>query len=111
MRKLISCLAVLLACLLLAPAPIAGQKKGNTKNPVKRQQKLNTIALEIQQLQARAPAGVNAYRTAVAYKDFEVEVPEDVVVRRLNLPLEYDDKGNVKEYTEKEKKALRGSDP
>lgn len=43
-------------------------------------------------------------------KDFDLEVQEKVVYRRLVLPFEYDDTGNVKTYSDKEKADLRGDD-
>jgi hypothetical protein len=43
-------------------------------------------------------------------KDFDLEIQEKVVYRKLILPFEYDDTGNVKTYTEKEKAELRGDD-
>src|SRR5262249_3763713 len=43
-------------------------------------------------------------------KDFDLEVEDKVVYRKLSLPVEYDDTGNIKKYTEKEKAELRGDD-
>lgn len=43
-------------------------------------------------------------------KDFDLEIQDNCVYRRLNLPFEYDDTGNVKTYTKEEKDALRGDD-
>jgi hypothetical protein len=43
-------------------------------------------------------------------KDFDLEVQDKVVYRKLILPVEYDDTGNIKKYTEKEKAELRGDD-
>ena len=43
-------------------------------------------------------------------KDFDLEVQDNVVYRKLFLPVEYDDTGNIKKYTEKEKTELRGDD-
>lgn len=48
--------------------------------------------------------------TVTNTKDFDLEVEEKVVYRKLILPFEYDDTGNIKTYTEKEKAALRGDD-
>ncbi|MCI0639315.1 MAG: hypothetical protein L0Y72_03735 [Gemmataceae bacterium] len=44
-------------------------------------------------------------------KDFDFEVSDKVVVRKMGLFTEYDDKGNLKQYTSKEIAELRGSDP
>jgi hypothetical protein len=43
-------------------------------------------------------------------KDFDLEVQDKVVYRKLLLPVEYDDTGNIKKYTDKEKAELRGDD-
>jgi hypothetical protein len=43
-------------------------------------------------------------------KDFDLEIMENCVYRKLNLPFEYDDTGNIKTYTKEEKDALRGDD-
>jgi hypothetical protein len=43
-------------------------------------------------------------------KDFDLEIQEKAVYRKLSLPFEYDDTGNVKTYTDKEKAELRGTD-
>ena len=43
-------------------------------------------------------------------KDFDLAIEDKAVYRKLNLPFEYDDTGNVKTYTDKEKADLRGSD-
>ena len=43
-------------------------------------------------------------------KDYDLEIQEKVVYRKLILPFEYDDTGNPKTYSEKEKKELRGDD-
>jgi hypothetical protein len=87
------------------------QQAMNIQNPIRRLQKLQQLAAQGQALQLTPPVGPSPYQMATAYKDFAAEVPEAVVVRRLNLPMEYDEKGNVKEYSDKEKKELRGKDP
>jgi hypothetical protein len=43
-------------------------------------------------------------------KEYELEMEDKVEIRKLFLPFEYDDAGNVRKYSEKEKKALRGDD-
>jgi hypothetical protein len=45
-----------------------------------------------------------------SYKEFDLETTEKVVIRKMFLPAEYDDMGNLKNYTEKDKAALRGDD-
>jgi hypothetical protein len=44
-------------------------------------------------------------------RSYEFVLRDDVIVRRMNLPFQYDDKGNVKQYTEKELAKLRGTNP
>ena len=48
--------------------------------------------------------------TVTGTKDFDLELTEKVVYRKLILPFEYDDTGNVKTYTDKEKADLKGED-
>jgi hypothetical protein len=43
-------------------------------------------------------------------KDYEFELQEGAVLRKTFLPTEFDDTGNLKEYTEKVKAELRGTD-
>ncbi len=43
-------------------------------------------------------------------KNFELELEEKVGLRKLYLPFEYDDTGNIKKYNEKEIAELRGPD-
>jgi hypothetical protein len=45
-----------------------------------------------------------------AYKEYELELQDKVVFRKMFLPFEFDDAGNPKQYTEKEKTELRGTD-
>ncbi len=80
-------------------------------DPVKRLNRLQELSVKMQVLQLEAPVGPPPFRTAVAYKDVIAEPTDQVTVRRSKLPPQYDDKGNVKPYTEKEKKELRGKDP
>jgi hypothetical protein len=87
------------------------QKALTIRNPTHRIQRLQELSVRMQVLQAQAPTGPPPFRPAMAYKNVEAEAIDTVIVRRKDLPLEYDDKGNVKEYTEKEKKELRGPDP
>jgi hypothetical protein len=81
------------------------------KNPARRIARLQELTIRMQVLQASAPSGPPPFRPAMAYKDVEAEATDTVIVRRKDLPLEYDDKGNVKQYTDQEKKDLRGTNP
>jgi hypothetical protein len=83
-----------------------------SKNPVQRLQQMQNLVNNVQQQQVRGALALNnMFRVAKATKEFELQAQDNVKVRRLNLPTEYDDKGNIKEYTAEEKKALRGNDP
>ncbi len=44
------------------------------------------------------------------YKDFDLDLSEKIVVRKMFLETEYDDKGNLKTYTKEELKELKGKD-
>jgi hypothetical protein len=102
----------------------------NTKNPATREQRLARIMMRMQQLQAQmvmqqlqlqqqmiAQANrafgrmvKNAPAIGTGYKEFNMEAVENVVVRRLNPPTEYDNKGNLKTYSKDELERLRGKD-
>lgn len=45
-----------------------------------------------------------------SYKEYDLEVSDNASVRKMFLPFEYDDMGNIKQYTDKEKAELRGED-
>jgi hypothetical protein len=103
------------------------QEAMRTDNPQQRAQKLQQVAMQMQRLQAqqaqrqwqknaRNLPGYNAKNTVAGIKmetvakGFELDVQEKVVVRRQNLPFEYDDKGNPKQFTKEEVAELRGKD-
>jgi hypothetical protein len=48
--------------------------------------------------------------TVTSIKDYTLDYKENVNVRKMFLPMEYDDMGNIKKYTDKEKEELRGKD-
>jgi hypothetical protein len=52
----------------------------------------------------------NNIKMITVSKGFELDVQEKVIVRRQNLPFEYDDKGNPKEFTKEQIAELRGKD-
>src|SRR5262249_43642769 len=96
------------------------------QNPKKNQQKLLQIAGQIQNLQARLlmqqmqqlmtmnrlfnqGAGGNV-KMASAFKEFTMETIDNFLVRRLNPPFEYDDKGNIKQFTKEELEKMKGKD-
>jgi hypothetical protein len=83
-----------------------------TRNPVHRLQQMQHLVNQLQQQQLRGLINLNnMFKVTTAKKSFELQAKDGVKVRRQNLPTEYDDKGNIKEYTAEEKKKLRGDDP
>lgn len=56
-------------------------------------------------------AGANdPFRIVTDTKDYELEIQDGAPIRKTFLAMEYDDTGNIKQYTEKEKAELRGTD-
>jgi hypothetical protein len=80
-----------------------------TRNPLRRFQEMERLQAEIVKLQAQGLK--NAYKVVNQHKDFDLESGPDVVVRRLEPPVEYDDKGNAKKRTAAELKELKGKNP
>ncbi len=102
------------------------------KNPQERQKALFRIQqdqMKLQQQQAQLIAKINQanakaagkdvkaldpnnqpYITVSSFKDYELPIADEAPVRKLFLNLEYDDTGNVRKYTDKEKEELRGKD-
>ncbi len=98
------------------------------KNPKQQQSalvKVNNLAAQIQnevvrlqlaavavqnQLAARGLAALPGFKTQVSKQTIDFQAREDVKVRTMVLPEQFDDKGNVKKYTKEEKEALRGKD-
>jgi hypothetical protein len=70
------------------------------RNPLDRVTQSNRIQLEIEKA------------TANLYKDqkIELDAPEEMKVRTMLLPVEFDDKGKPRRLTEKEKRELKGPD-
>jgi hypothetical protein len=52
----------------------------------------------------------SAYKLATGRKEFDLQAIDEVKVRLLQLPVEYDDKGHAKKYSAKELKELKGKD-
>jgi len=50
------------------------------------------------------------FRVVHNMKDYEFDLQEKIEIRKTFLPTSFDDTGNIKEYTEKEKAELRGDD-
>jgi hypothetical protein len=113
----------------LKPNPRAGQQYNNllrtqqrlmndyqqilrAKNPAQQQQRMQRWMLDYQRFQVQAQQmGVKAqYKTVAHAKEFDFDVSAEVKVARAKPPMEYDDKGNIKEYTKEELKKMRDPD-
>jgi hypothetical protein len=57
------------------------------------------------------PSGWGRLQLRVINRDLELYAADNLKVRRLNPPLEFDEKGRVKRYTRKELQDLKGPDP
>jgi len=71
-------------------------------NPLLRQQQLVAVMRQMQN-------GQNAFIRKTV--DLDLEPVDDMIVRTMFLPEQFDDKGKPKKYTAKERKELRGPDP
>ena len=95
------------------------------KSPQEQQRAMQRVQMEMVKLQmqmqqqympkdGKNPAKANPnnepFRLVTTSKDFEFEVQDNAVFRKMFLTFEYDDTGNPKQYTEKEKAELRGDD-
>ncbi|MCC6420903.1 MAG: hypothetical protein IT429_21930 [Gemmataceae bacterium] len=82
----------------------------HARNPIERQRRMQQWTIRFQQLQQRlgGKAGAQPKFNVVKHaKEFEFDLAPDARVTRVMLPVEYDDKGNVKEYTRAELQKLR----
>jgi hypothetical protein len=84
----------------------------STKNSKQYAQKYAQLQNAIAALQRSiAAAGLdNPYKVVYDPKDVTFHAAEEYKVRRLELPVVFDDKGEPKKYTEEEKKELKGKD-
>jgi hypothetical protein len=72
------------------------------RNPIQRRQQLAQISQQMQQ------AMQNLYQIKEKKVDVELRAADEMKIRTAHPPVEYDDKGNLKKYTAKELKALKG---
>jgi hypothetical protein len=79
-----------------------------SRNPYQQAARLQQLQLDILKEQGRE---ANAVKFITQSKDFDLESTPTVVVRTLELPADYDDKGNPKKYTAAEVKELKGNNP
>jgi len=79
-----------------------------SRNPAQQQQRMQKLMLDYQNLQMRmVQAGMgqaNLIKTVTIAKEFEFEVAAEPRVARVELPQEYDDKGDIITYTKEELK-------
>jgi hypothetical protein len=80
-----------------------------TRNPLVRALKLQQFEVDVLNQQTQA---VNkAFKVVNEHKEFDLTTTAKVVVRFLEPPVVYDDKGNLKKYTAAELKELKGKNP
>lgn len=77
-------------------------------NPMQAMQQLQNAVVQFQRSVAQTEANLFQVVNAKQKVDFQAE--ENVKVRILQLPEQFDDKGNIKEYTREEKAELKGKD-
>jgi len=94
------------------------------KNPIERQRKMQELQRDMQKLQmaiAKASGkgggapqkGGNMngpFKLVTENKEFDLDLVDNVIVRWLNPPFEYDDKGEAKKYTKEELAKMKGKD-
>src|SRR5437588_7848100 len=83
------------------------------KNPLQRAQKLQQLVAKAEryQVQAALNPGQNPFKVVVTHQKYDLDVPADAVIRSMQPPEAYDDKGNPKKYTAAELKELKGDNP
>jgi hypothetical protein len=72
------------------------------RNPVQRQQQLAQIAVQLQQAQR------NLYHVKEKKQKVDLRAADEMKIRTLLPPVEYDDNGAIKKYTAKELRKLKG---
>jgi hypothetical protein len=77
-------------------------------NPIQRAQRLQQLAAEIERSRQQQARNQNNVKAVTQHKDFDLESTPDAKVRLQDPPVQYDEKGNVKKYTQQELKELKG---
>src|SRR5262249_23866317 len=72
-------------------------------NPVQRQQQLKQVYRQM-----NTHSNQNLYTVKLVTKDIDLRGSDEVKVRLLNPPVDYDEKGRPKKYTAKELKEMKG---
>jgi hypothetical protein len=85
------------------------------RNPGEYLRRMQQMTNEINKLQAQAiqqgfKAQNNPFKNVTEKKDVDFHTADGVKVRALTLPVRFDDKGEIKKYTDDEKKQMKGKD-
>ena len=92
------------------PKQVAQAQQRIASDMAKLQQQYNQLSMQLAKAGANTDPNNQPFIVVTNTKDFDLEIQDNVVYRRQNLPFEYDDTGSVKTYTKEEKDALRGDD-
>ena len=84
------------------------QQMAKSKSPAQQMAQIQRIVAQMQVGQARAQQ--NLYNVVTRYQDIDFQAEETVKVRTMELPEQFDEKGNLKKYTTEELKQLKGKD-
>lgn len=87
----------------------AGEAVGTIKH-VDTAQKHLKLEIENTIVEPKVSGRRITYAPKTMKKELDLQTSDTVTVRLANPPVEYDDKGNIKTYTSKELKELKGSD-
>jgi hypothetical protein len=79
-----------------------------SRHPQTELNRINQLVRRIQQQQTQATR--NLYGVVTATKNVDFHAADDMKIRYTQLPSVYDDKGNIRKYTKKELKELKGKD-
>jgi hypothetical protein len=79
----------------------------NPKDYAKKTQQLEAALAKLQQEIQKAAADV---KVVTNHNTVDFQLATDVKIRMISLPTQFDSEGNVKKYTDEEKKALKGAD-
>lgn len=86
----------------------------NARNPAQQQQRMQRFQRDYQQFAVQAQrlglAMQPQFKTVAHAKEVEFDLTPVLKVARAKPPMEYDDKGDVKEYTKEELKKMRDPD-
>jgi hypothetical protein len=78
------------------------------RNPLQRAQRLQQLAVENERY--ALTHGHSPVKVVTQAKSYDLELGDAVKVRLTQPPPQYDEKGNLKKYTDKELREMRGTD-